>query len=308
MGFRAHDRRSLRWSSTDSQLTKACAPGGTPPRNGASTTPARRGRRPPDGRSPACARGRPAPSRARAPRNTSPARGIRRGGSVTGRGSLRGCVRAATRIEVGDNDVRERAQVQLPVGRGAPTPRPAAPSTARRSQLLAERRRRVNVLTVGARYFRQQLPVDDSREHRLRRVCGSRPRRRARGWETPGRWCPASPDIPGAAQPARAVAPHPRARASPRVRGSHSAWARPPRVDGSIPACAGEPRAAPRATSAGDRGSIPACAGEPDRGEDSRGNHRVDPRVCGGAPAGAVPGAASLGGSIPACAGEPAGQ
>ena len=78
---------------------------------------------------------------------------------------------------------------------------------------------------------------------------------------------------------------------------------------------------------AGAGGSIPACAGEPRHGLPAAVDHRVYPRVCGGAPLrpGSLVGCAGLSprvrgsragvdavlpgqGSIPACAGEPGWQ
>ena len=150
---------------------------------------------------------------------------------------------------------------------------------------------------------------------------------------------------------------------SPRVRGSPGNHRALLRGRGSIPACAGEPETwrtpapaarvdprvcggasstaasssspsgrSPRVRGSRKRrhsnvrlsGSIPACAGEPGRRGHRRAGRRVDPRVCGGAPAviftmkstpgrsprvrgspGALSGGCAAVGSIPACAGEP---
>ena len=150
---------------------------------------------------------------------------------------------------------------------------------------------------------------------------------------------------------------------SPRVRGSPSRRNRGPGCDWSIPACAGEPQPpqsrprlrlvyprvcggaglrnkmasyvtglSPRVRGSLARrsglistgGSIPACAGEPITPRRWRSVIRVYPRVCGGAPLGALISQVRTGlsprvrgslpvphvsllpvGSIPACAGEP---
>ena len=113
---------------------------------------------------------------------------------------------------------------------------------------------------------------------------------------------------------------------SPRVRGNLSDAGRNGEAQRSIPACAGEPMAAPPVgPPPSGMGSIPACAGEPDELGIGGGGRRVYPRVCGGT--GYLPPLPSIGRglsprvrgnpparlnrswrawSIPACAGEPA--
>ncbi len=135
------------------------------------------------------------------------------------------------------------------------------------------------------------------------------------------RSCRVDPRVCGGARGRREDAPQGSGR-SPRVRGSPPLGRVPPQQPGSIPACAGEPPAAPagragrrvdprvcggaamispwRTVSGGRsprvrgsldrlgrsetrRGSIPACAGEPASPPTGRSPCGVDPRVCGGA-------------------------
>ena len=134
----------------------------------------------------------------------------------------------------------------------------------------------------------------------------------------------AAGSIPACAgEPSAGVAVSGRPRVHPRVCGGAPvvalaklrAWGPSPRVRGSRPSLQ---------YAMGVKGSIPACAGEPFERGQKRTEHRVHPRVCGGAlpcrrrpmcatgPSPRVRGSpgqlverADGAGSIPACAGEP---